>query len=394
MSRTSRWRTQLAAGEGLRTLLAGRWLSVMLVAMFSAGLAAVAITDAVLVQRLVDDERQWVAGGGRVLVATNDAGGVPSAACEGLRSRPGVITAAAVTRLSEPVTLGVAPEAAVAAITATEGAAALLGLEEFVTGVVLPSTIADTTGLEVGSHLLMTPAPQTVGVTVSGPTGARPAGGGPASAVPGAGPRPALLTATPLQVVGVADLSLLGEERSGGILLPVSADGAAEACFISVRPGYLSAARAALPAVLATNGTASVVSDRLVGGEFARDYVQEYLQRGSRHAPWMLAAGLGVLWLIIRWLRRGHDGLYATLGAGPVERTVIRMSEWTALVLVSVSLAGVAIAVAAVTMGLEAAVVLPHAARTTAITVGVATAIAAIAAAVPLRSPLDALKDR
>lgn len=381
-------------------MLAGRWLSVLLVALFSAGLAAVAITDAVQVQRLVDDERAWVAAGGRMLVATNDAGGVPAAACEDLRNHPGVLAAAAVSRLDEPVALGIAPQGAVAAVTATEGAAALLGLDGFVGGVVLPETIADTTGLPVGSHLLLAPAPSTDGLTLATPPGGGPAtgqgDGSGAAQPPGAqdvGP-PALLDAQPLQVVDVADLSLLGEERSSGILLPVAAAGVADACFVNTRPGHVDAAREALPAMLATSGTPAVVADRLVGGQLARDYAQEHDQRASRQAPWALAVGLGVLWLLVRWLRRGHDGLYATLGAGPTVRTVIRMTEWTLLVLLSVTLAGIAVTIASATLGLDAAVAGPHAARATIITVGVATAIAALAAAVPLRSPLDALKDR
>src|SRR5690606_2899440 len=73
--------------------------------------------------------------------------------------------------------------------------------------------------------------------------------------------------------------------------------------------------RAALGAVLSGDGQDAVVSDRLITGEFAVDHAAAYVDRASRFGAVGAGALVGLVWSLVRWMRRSHDALYTTLGA-------------------------------------------------------------------------------
>nr|WP_297427585.1 hypothetical protein [uncultured Actinotalea sp.] len=363
----------------MRSWAAGRLFTLALGSVLTGLLAVAAIADVRTVAGLAADEEAWLAAGGRVLVASNDDGGVPRLACERLRALDGVVAAGSASRERAPASLVSAPGAALPLVTVTEGVAGLLQVPP---GAVLAPTPAQALGVSAGDRVVLAPR------------GASAVTDPPAS--PGGAVGAGATWSGPLEVpVGaVTDLALLGEERSTGLLVPVAALGTADACFVRAGPGHVDGLREALPAVLQQDGRPAVVVDRLSSGPFVRDYVTEYEERGLRHAPWVVGAVAGLLWALVRWLRRSQDGLYATLGATAGTRAIIRLVEWLLHIGgASVLAVGVAVVVLAGS-GTPADVLWPHLLRAVGMAVSVATAGALLATLVPLRSPLAALKDR
>jgi hypothetical protein len=378
--RSGGWGLRVSVDEGLRSWRAGRWLIGILTVLLVLGFTVPAVADTLQVSRLAADERAWEAAGGRLLVATNEESGVPRLACEQLTDMAGIEASASLTRLARPASLVAAPGAAIPVVAVSEGAAELLGLDPIGSGVVLAAEVGETLRLEAGDPIKPAAAEDRAGTVSQEPT--REAAGS------------QQLPAGVLQVAAVADLSLLGEQRAGGMLLAVPAQGAADACFVRLAPGYLQAARQALPALLHADGTPAVVADRLVGGQFARDYAAEYRARGLRGAPWAVGLAAALLWLLVRWVRRGQEGLLATLGARWPARTTIRLTEWIALIS-TVAIASVLLSSAALlALGVESGIAVPHVLRFILIATLTATAGAALVAVVPLQPALAVLKDR
>ena len=73
------WRTGVAVGEGVRSALAGRWLSALLVLLVCWVGASSGALDAVTVARLVADEQRFLDAGGSVVIVENHEAGVPAA---------------------------------------------------------------------------------------------------------------------------------------------------------------------------------------------------------------------------------------------------------------------------------------------------------------------------
>lgn len=374
------WGLRVVIDEGLRSWRAGRWLMGILSVLLVLGFTVPAVADTLQVSRMAADERAWEAAGGRLLVATNERSGVPRLACERLADVAGVEASASLTRLARPASLVTAPGAAIPVVAVSEGAAELLGLDPIGSGVVLASEVAETLRLRAGDTIALAAAENQADSVSQRPP----------RAVDGSPELPAGV----LTVASVADLSLLGEQRSGGMLMAVPAQGAADACFVRLAPGHVEAARQALPALLQTDGTPAVVADRLVGGAFARDYAAEYHARGLRSAPWAIGLAAALLWLLVRWVRRGQEGLLATLGARWPARTTMRLVEWSATIgtvaVVSVLLSTAALLI----LGVEPGVALPHVLRFVLIATLSSTAGAALVALVPLQPALAVLKDR
>ena len=374
------WGLRVVIDEGLRSWRAGRWLTGILSVLLVLGFTVPAVADTLQVSRMADDERAWEAAGGRLLVATNESSGVPRLACERLADVAGVEASASLTRLARPASLVTAPGAAIPVVAVSEGAAELLGLDPIGSGVVLASEVAETLRLRAGDTIALAATENQAGSISQGPP----------RAVDGSPELPAGV----LTVASVADLSLLGEQRSGGMLMAVPAQGAADACFVRLAPGHVEAARQALPALLQTDGTPAVVADRLVGGAFSRAYAAEYHARGLRSAPWAIGLAAALLWLLVRWVRRGQEGLLATLGARWPARTTMRLVEWSAMIgtvaVVSVLLSSAAL----LALGVEPGVALPHVLRFVLIATLSSTAGAALVALVPLQPALAVLKDR
>ncbi|NMR20397.1 arginine N-succinyltransferase [Cellulomonas fimi] len=303
------------------------------------------------------------------MVSNDEANGIDRAACESAARIDGINAAASLTRLPQRAGAANAPDAALPLVAAGEGIGPLLGLPP-ATGLILPPDIADGLGVQAGDDVRL-----TASTDLSAPAAALPVPDG------------------PLPVGAVTETTVLGEQYAYAVLLPTSASGKASTCMVRVKAGYLDAARDALPAMLGDAGQDAVVADRLIGGTYARDFSAEYAQRGLKQAPWLSGTAVSLLWLLLVWIRRGRDGLYATLGADRATRTIIRTTEGLTLTLTSAVVATGVVAgtLAAMTTSPEAVItdITRHLTIATAVSMlGVLTSTL-----IPLRSPLAALKD-
>ncbi|MGV8979103.1 MAG: hypothetical protein ACOH17_13770 [Cellulomonas sp.] len=370
--RPPRWKVAVAIGEGLRNWRNGRWLTILATVFIIAALALPALADGLGISRLVEDERAWEQAGGRMLVVTNDtAGGIDRAACEAAGRVDGVVASASLTRL--PVRAGVpnAPDAKLPLVAVSEGIGPLLGLEPSAGGAILPLEIADGIGIHEGSSIRLT-----------------------ADVDPKA---PSLATLLPdglITVGAVADTSVLGEDYAYAVLLPTSASGLAAMCVVRVAPGYLESMRTSLPAMLSVAGHDSIVADRLIRGAYARDFSDGYATRGLKQSPWLVGAAISLLWLLLVWMRRARDGLYATLGADRSTRTIVRATEGLALIGASVLIGVVVVSGVLVLTATHPGAVVHDMIRHLTIATSVAVLGVLVSTLLPLRSPLAALKDR
>lgn len=371
-TRSARWKVAVATGEGLRNWRNGRWLTILATVFIVAAVAVPAIVDGLSISRLVDDERAWEAAGGRMLVVTNDTtGGIDRAACESAARVDGIAASASLTRLTVRAGVPNAPDAKLPLAAVSEGIGPLLGLKPSAGGAILPHDIADRIGIQVGGSVRL-----TAEVDPKDPGGA------------------SLLPDGPITVGAVADTSVLGADYAYAVLLPTSASGLAAMCIVEAQPGEVASVRAVLPTLLSTAGQDSVVADRLIGGEYARDFSAEYATRGLKQSPWLVGAAISLLWLLLVWMRRGRDGLYATLGADRPTRTIIRMTEGLTLIGTSALMGVVALSAVLALATAHPGAVVHDMIRHLTIVTSVAVLGVLVSTLLPLRSPLAALKDR
>jgi len=371
-TRPPRWKTAVAIDEGLRNWRKGRWLTFLATVFIVTALALPAVADGLGISRLVEDERTWERAGGRMLVVTNDtAGGVDRAVCESAARIRGVVASASLTRL--PVRAGVpnAPNANLPLVAVGEGIGPLLGLAPSAGGAIVPHDIADGIGVQEGSSVRLATETSRENPALA-----------------------ALLPDGPITVGAVADTSVLGKDVASALLLPTSASGLAGMCVVRVEPGYLEPVRTSLPAMLSGAGHDAIVADRLVGGEYARDFSGEYATRGLKQSPWLVGAAVSLLWLLLVWMRRGRDGLYATLGADRSTRTIIRATEGLALIGTSALLAAVVMSCVLALTATHPSAVVDDMVRHFTLATSVAVIGVLVSTLLPLRSPLAALKDR
>lgn len=364
----SGWRPAVAAGEGLRSALAGRWLSAMLLLLACWAGALPGAVDAATVSNLVAEEQRFLAAGGGVVIVSVRDGGVPALACERLDRAEGIEAAAALTHLGEPVTLSAARGGDMTVFAASATVWRLLRVEQSRSrDAIVPASIANRLGLTDGDWLHFERSPGTR-----------------AEWIP---PEPVRIT--------VADTQILGEQYTG-VLLPAVAgpETVADACVVTAEPAQLPALKTALTAALPGISGQPVVQDRLITGEFTTDYSAAYRNRPLQWAWLATGVLLGAVWLLMRWVRRADDALYATMGADATTRLLIRGTEWLLLA----GLGGVwAVAGGTIlALSLDAAfpIALTYVARHAAASLLVATAIVLLGQARRPRSLLADLKDR
>lgn len=379
------WPPREALREGATTAVAGRWISALLFLLVVLGTAVPAFADILDVNSTVSSEQKWVQSGGRVLVAEQREGSIPAAPCDALNRQDGVVGAAAITRQAIPLALTSAPEAQITLVTATPGIWNLLATAGPVRRptaapvAIVPATLAKRLGLRDGDLVQL-----IVGRPDAAPGDAEQAAGGTLGIE---------LADTPIPIA-VADTSLLGEALATGIILIATPTGQAQQCFVSLDASRVAAARASLGSVFAVDGRDAVVSDRLISGKFTTDYTAAYVSRPLKFGPFAAGAVIGLVWALVRWMRRSHDALYTTLGAGPGTRAIIRGTEWTVIAVLG-GLASFALTVGlALARGVDGGIAAEYASRFIGSSLLVATAIIAFTLLMKPPSVLSALKDR
>lgn len=368
-----------ALGEGWRNACTSRFLGVLMVVLSACVLAGITLADALTVSGLVANEKAWTAAGGHVLVVSNETG-ISGYDCERLNQAEGVTASVGIAISHERAALSNAPDSNLAVRGATAGLSGLLASQVPLDAVVIDHTTATDFGLTDGQRLALTLTMVDEGATEPG-----------APIVVKSGERRATDGTRP---IAVTDLTILGEQHSSGIIWPIAASGSVDECLVWAAPGAKETLMSALPGLLPGSGDKpTVVDNRLIVGQFTRDYHAEYLTRSWRWVPLAGGAALGLIWVLIRWVRRSEDGLYQSLGAPRPQRALLRLIEWTLYCLAGAALGYL---VDSVTLALlhPGAGMQPHLLRSIALGLAGAVTVGAVAGLLPARNPLDALKDR
>lgn len=329
--------------------------------------------DAATVSELVTDEQQFLSAGGDVLVVDNEPtganpGGVPASACVSLADAEPVHATAALTRLRDPATPTSARGGDIATFAASGDLWGLLGMRDSpARDGILTASIAERLGVADGQWLALEPSPGTLGER---------------------------LPPTPIRVT-VADTEPLGEAFTG-LLLPttVAADPVADTCVVRAEPAALDTLRSTLPGLLARGPEPARAQDRLFTGEFTADPSAALAQRPTQWAWTATGILIGLVWLLIRWVRRSDDALYATMGADALDRLLIRGTEWVLLAALGSAWGLTGGVVLAMALDVPYTLALPYVFRHVAASFLLATAVVLLGQVRRSRSLLADLKDR
>lgn len=363
------WLVRSSFREGVLNLRDGAPLGVALVALVATVIAVAVLLDVVTAARVVRAEQEYLDAGGDLLVAASSGDRpVDVPACLALRGTRGVRAVAAVSVRPGAAPLVGRPDSSQTLVIATAGVLDLLGVRTLAaTEVVVSQTVADRWQWTAGSHLQLDPA-----------------------AAAGLGAPSGVLT-----VGAVADLGLLSEGASTGVLAVGPPTGTADGCWVRIEPQYRDDLHAAIPAVLGETDTTSVtVADRLPAGPLAQDSAAAFAGRTTRWAGAAAGATVGIVWCLVVWTRRGRAALYASLGVPWTGGVLIRWTEGACVVVVG-TLWGVAlgVTVAVALAGAPPSLSLELALRAGAAALGVSLTLVV---AIGLWRPptLAALKDR
>lgn len=360
------WKVRASVVEGLISVRSSV-LAPVVVAITALVLGGALLTDALVAGRVLRAEAAYLAAGGDLLVAQDQAGRpLDAAACGAVTGLTGVRAVAAVSVLPGAARVAGRPDSAQTVVLATAGVLDVLGAPDLDAGDVLVSrTIAERWQWSAGAHLRLLPI-----------SGAR-------------------VPSTVLTVRAVADLGLLSEGASTGVLVVRSPGGDADACFVRIEPQYRADLRDALPVVLGSTSRSTVtVADRLPAGAAAVDPAVAFDTRATRWAGPAAGVFVGLLWGVVAWTRRGRSALYASLGVPYSGGVLLRWTEGSAVVLLG-GLWGTALATTVGVVLLRAPVDATVSLCLRGGAAGVAVAVALVVLVGLWRPPtLAALKDR
>lgn len=310
-----------------------------------------------------------------MLIATVDGASLTAHACDAVAGMDGVEAAFGVTRHAGGVGTASAPGSRIAVATVTSGVYSFLDARAG--GALVSPRVVEDTGAGAS-------------VTLLAPASAPSDGADPTASTAATGESPV----GTVQVSDVVPTDVLGDEYSYVVLVPQPSSGEVDRCYVRAAPADVDTVRAALPTVLAVGDKPVVVSDRLIGGRFSRDFSQEYATRTTQILPYLGGAVAALAWLIVSWFRRGEDGLYRTLGASVTDRVAMRGTEWLAVLVLGALTAwsGLLLMLAVTDAVTETALV--AAAQSMAIAAATGFLVSAVWCAVPRRDTLSDLKDR
>jgi hypothetical protein len=286
-----------------------------------------------------------------------------------------VAAAGATVSIAQRARLSTSPDASLRAVGYSPGLVGVVGLDASAsTSLLLSSETADSLGLSTGSRVVLESVEDT-STDASSRTFSDEA----------------------LVVRIVPHLERLGEEYSGSLLVPVSADQKADTCLIEARAGALDGVRGAAAALVGDGGDAPVVvQDRLLTSEFTSDFGALYAHRDLAAAPWALGLLLAILAALIRWIRRADDALYQLLGARPAQRIGIHLTQWVTTTLAGAALGAFLLAgwCLLIPGAADPVVALVFGWRFLAITVLSAAAVTCVSLLIPTGSPFAAIRER
>ncbi len=311
------WRAGSSISEGLRTLRDGGWLTATLVLIVTAVTAVTISVDLITVSGILAAERAYLDAGGDVIVAEGQptnatitalqphtsgglqvgTGALDAARCAALTDLPGVRAAAAVSVLPGTGLAG-RPEATLTIGAATRGITDILDLADPNLQVITTPTLAERWGWGPGTWIEPVDPPQPL------PDGT-------------------------LRLDAITPLDRLGQEWDTTVVIPRTAAGPADQCYLRIHPQYRDTLQATLPARLGESPALRiVVRDIIPTGPYSLDPSADFTSRVTRHAGLAGGALAGAILSLVMILRRGRAALYASVGVGYPDGVLIRWTEY------------------------------------------------------------------
>lgn len=293
------WRLGQLLGEGVRNVWFAWARTLLLVAATVVVIAALTVSDLATTSSLLDFNRQFIAAGGRVLVATADQPTIPGWACDRLNTQSWVLAAGGFRRSDVAEAPATAPGTLYGRgeVTATIVSIWWPELSTKHGQVIVGSAAATELGLRTGSH-----------VTLGG---------------------------EPLRVAAAARQPGRHPEVERLILDLAPGTHTFSQCWIETTPGAdPEAARQALEAV--TSRTSSVRIDRFRQLDaFSRDVITELRVRPGNQLWWVTAVLLILLGAIQAFARRPELALHRAIGTARAEIFILNAAETLTIVLAS-----------------------------------------------------------
>lgn len=290
--------------EGLANFAASRLRTVSMLAIMVLAIGGTAVSEAITIDRIVEDQQRYIAAGGNIILARGD---IDVAACLDLTHLEHVIAAAAVRREPESLKLGLPGERA-ALVTATASVAGLVPLASgqwpVADELIATADAAGERDLTMGRN-----------IAVDGRT---------------------------ITISGVGQTSRLGADFSSGLVAFGPPTITYDTCIIETTTNATEVFERILEGLVARPGATLDTQRRVPQAEFGVDHPADYRERPTR-LTW-IPAGLAIslFWTVILTARRSERGLYASVGASTSTTTLIYLAEFTAALAVSVVLAGAA----------------------------------------------------
>lgn len=305
------WRLKALLSESYRNAVLGGARNFIIVATLAFILAVAGLSESLVIQDLVGQERAIAVRGGytlRVLPSSRDASGLNASRCEGLRAQGGVLASGAV--LSSTLTrLTSAPGTQVRLVEISPGLVDTLKLRMPISapGVAVGRELAQERGLGVGSRIKFED---------------------PASR--------ALVEADVRQVLpGGVWL----EEAERGIVSVRVPNGFASSCYVSANPPAYTRLRGGELLGLASLSPSTPVISELVPRGTGRSLSDQYGTRVTR-AVWVLGAlVIAAVGELVRRSRRGEIALYRAIGTPPSSMVLMLMAEDAILAMLAAAVA-------------------------------------------------------
>ena len=293
--------------EALQALRTGRWKSASAVAVIllcTVGSIAVELSSISALRRAED---LWLASGGRLLVASSDAG-ITARSCEQLHRLGGVAAAVSVERSPELVESTGAPGEPFGVARAGRSALAFFDLPQ-ATGqqLLLSPRVSE---FVPGPHVVLrspefTATADTTGAALDG------------------------LSGQPHPVITSVPLAQLGPEFERSALVIDERQAARELCVVRARPGWVGDLEPVIASQLEPVGGGQLSVNRAVTqGRLARDFEAEFAARASWSIPWVAAVIVGLFAIGTHWTNRNENAVYAIVGLTTFQVRWLRLAQW------------------------------------------------------------------
>jgi hypothetical protein len=368
--RVRAWPTSLAITEGAKNAMAGRWTSLLVLVFVSWVSAAAALANVIEVGALAQAEKEWVAAGAYVVIAEpgrSDGGEMDARKCDALARVRGIEAAFAVIGVNG--TLGRSDISA----GRTTRVEVSTGAYEFF-GVAPPpgASVLATDDVLVPSLLQDRDRVGLVGQRVGGESEAQ-------------------VVVEVLRVDGAA----LADDMVGAWMVAQVGDQSAVRCYVKSDAAHIDAVVDYLPLALRTDASGPVViRPRLSESAHGRDFEGAYADRQLASASVVSASVFGLLWGVLRWVRRARLAIYATFGAHRRALVVLQVSEWLSLSVPALVWSWSVTVCLGVWLGVDEGLLLTQASGHVLVAWAFSTALVIGVGLLPVGTLLDALKDR